>query len=455
MSAAEYEEMTEDMRAKGMKDDIELLGDLILDGRNRYEICKLIGIKPRFRHLPKDTEPVGHVISKGVRRNLTPSQKAMQGQRVLDYERAEAAKRQEASQFIDGKKPNEIVGATVGTTLSPPSGKATAIAAKKVGSSSTNVKKADKVVKKGSQELQDAVNKGELTLNKVMPVLDLPKEEQLDAAKSKPKHPVRSTKSESKRKEKESDESSPVVEEADMPADPRDIARAALRKSDHRDMLEVTLEAFGSLTEQVSYLESHHPDLVQALVASYLAKHPVVQPALIAEPAVADPVTRSMLLFSECNKKEKLEVLNNIKKLWDTSQKPSLYDELFEPFWEVFPDLRKRGKGEAFEAWKKAVARLRTLDPWKHDCTVEEYLTKRAGDYAASDVGKGEFVKGPTPWLNQNSWDDGAAAWSESKGAASKTQDPYVYPESPDLKPSICPVKAAKAARLPTLKEDE
>ena len=74
---------------------------------------------------------------------------------MLDYERGMAAKRQEASQAkpgekIGGTKTSETVDVKVAMNSKQPSGRAPAVAAKKVGSSEDSVRKADKVVKKGS-----------------------------------------------------------------------------------------------------------------------------------------------------------------------------------------------------------------------------------------------------------------------------------------------------------------
>lgn len=40
-----------------------------------------------------------------------------------------------------------------------------------------------------------------------------------------------------------------------------------------------------------------------------------------------------------------------------------------------------------------------------------EVILVAASEYAGSPVGKGEYVKGPAPWLNQECWDDDRQAW--------------------------------------------
>ncbi|MCF7960763.1 MAG: hypothetical protein K9M08_08465 [Pirellula sp.] len=89
------------------------------------------------------------------------------------------------------------------------------------------------------------------------------------------------------------------------------------------------------------------------------------------------------------------------------------YTTDFESFWNVFPSLRKSGKKQAFEAWKKA---LKEAAP--NTCPGKggwaEYLISKAADYAESPTGKGQFAKGPTPWLNQGCWEDPKEAWMDS-----------------------------------------
>lgn len=78
------------------------------------------------------------------------------------------------------------------------------------------------------------------------------------------------------------------------------------------------------------------------------------------------------------------------------------YSEDFETFWQVFPKGRKSGKKASFKSWQQAI---KDAEP--------KLIIDAARDYAASDVGRGQYVKGPTPWLNQGCWDDDRAAWSD------------------------------------------
>jgi ParB-like chromosome segregation protein Spo0J len=78
MSAAELQELAEDIKAKGLAHPIVRDRDgIILDGRNRLAGCKLAGIEPRFTVFAGD-DPVAFIISSNLkRRHLNESQRAM------------------------------------------------------------------------------------------------------------------------------------------------------------------------------------------------------------------------------------------------------------------------------------------------------------------------------------------------------------------------------------------
>jgi hypothetical protein len=98
-------------------------------------------------------------------------------------------------------------------------------------------------------------------------------------------------------------------------------------------------------------------------------------------------------------------------------------DSAFERFWKAFPSFRKHAKGKARVAFAKAAAKVDA-----------EKIVTAAQEYAASEVGRGEFVKGPEPWLNGECWDDDRTAWKRSQGIGSSKPnrndvDPSLFPE--------------------------
>lgn len=90
--------------------------------------------------------------------------------------------------------------------------------------------------------------------------------------------------------------------------------------------------------------------------------------------------------------------------------------DFFEEFWRAFPPGRKRSKGNARKAFAKAIAK----------CPPQE-LVSAAAEYAASDLGRGEFVKMPEAWLNGECWADDRSSWRNLKPKASSatTRDGY------------------------------
>lgn len=93
---------------------------------------------------------------------------------------------------------------------------------------------------------------------------------------------------------------------------------------------------------------------------------------------------------------------------------PSPYSDEFEQFWISYP--RKIGKGDAWKAWPKAVAHLRTstgLAPPE----AAERLAATASQFAKSPKGQsGEFCPHPATWLNGRRFEDDPKQWQSSDG---------------------------------------
>lgn len=80
--------------------------------------------------------------------------------------------------------------------------------------------------------------------------------------------------------------------------------------------------------------------------------------------------------------------------------------DFFEEFWTAFPPGRKKSKARARTAFDKAAAKVSA-----------EVVINAALEYAASDEGRGEFVKMPETWLNGECWSDDRSAW-KAKGSS-------------------------------------
>lgn len=95
----------------------------------------------------------------------------------------------------------------------------------------------------------------------------------------------------------------------------------------------------------------------------------------------------------------------------DLGKRKAGYPDAFEQFWQAFPSGRRKGKRGAFASWERAVKRADS-----------ETIMAAAVEYAASGEGRGEFVKMPATWLNQDCWEDDRAAWNPSKQSGGTPQ---------------------------------
>jgi ParB-like chromosome segregation protein Spo0J len=73
----EINALAQDIAANGLKQPILLFEGKILDGRNRYNACKIAAVEPTFEEYLGD-DPISHVLSLNLnRRHLTTGQRAM------------------------------------------------------------------------------------------------------------------------------------------------------------------------------------------------------------------------------------------------------------------------------------------------------------------------------------------------------------------------------------------
>ena len=87
--------LAQDIAANGLRHPIWILDGQILDGRNRWNACKLVGVECKAVEYEGD-DPLGFVVSLNLhRRQLTPSQRAMIGVE-LDAQRSKEAVRRKS-----------------------------------------------------------------------------------------------------------------------------------------------------------------------------------------------------------------------------------------------------------------------------------------------------------------------------------------------------------------------
>lgn len=154
------DELAEDIRQRDLLCPIELFDGKILDGRRRYLACRIAEVEPEFVEVvPPD--PVAYVMSLNLhRRHLTPSQRAMVGEKAKELYAKAAKERQ-------GKRTDLQHSGKVATKL-----KARDAAGKAVGVSGKLIDHAGKVKTKGVPELAKAVEEGRLSVTAAADIAD-------------------------------------------------------------------------------------------------------------------------------------------------------------------------------------------------------------------------------------------------------------------------------------------
>ena len=153
----EFQTLVEDFRIVGQLEPIVIWQSKILDGRNRFLVCKRLGIAPKLKNY-EGTDPIGFVLSANLhRRHLNESQRAMVGANLARFSVG-------TNQHTKGQGPS-IEGAA--TILN-------------VGHAS--IERARKVLTKGDPSLIKAVEKGDIAVSAAIALVDQPKEQQQQAA---------------------------------------------------------------------------------------------------------------------------------------------------------------------------------------------------------------------------------------------------------------------------------
>lgn len=170
----DFDALVADIKAHGLREKIWLYDGKILDGRNRFLACQKARKKPLHRTFKgNDVAALAFVVSANLqRRHLTIQQRAMAAARIATLQQGS---NQHASWEASTLQASESITQTE--------------VAKKLDVGRSSVQRARKIVEHGSKALQDAVNSGEVPLTKAASVTDLPKREQLAAAKAKPPEP--------------------------------------------------------------------------------------------------------------------------------------------------------------------------------------------------------------------------------------------------------------------------
>lgn len=170
-----FDDLVLDIKTNGLREKIWLYEGKILDGRNRYLACQKAKIKVLTRTY-HGNDPIGFVVSLNIqRRHLNASQLAHTMALV-------ATLRDGANQHSSKNKGTASKGAQI---CAPSQGEAAALS----GVSRRSIQHGRKVVDKGSKALNEAVQSGDVSVSKAASVVDLPKAEQLAAAKAPAEKP--------------------------------------------------------------------------------------------------------------------------------------------------------------------------------------------------------------------------------------------------------------------------
>ncbi|NKB77632.1 MAG: hypothetical protein GKR96_11470 [Gammaproteobacteria bacterium] len=156
-------ELAESIRANGLDNPIALYQGKILDGRNRYQACLLVGVVPNYVDFDgTDQEALDFSFRQNAeRRHLTTSQRAMAAAKYADFQVGM----------------NQHSGGSANLhTLND--------ASNKMDVSKRSTAAAKKVMKEASPEVVEAVEQGKMTVNAAHDALDLPKQEQTRIAQS-------------------------------------------------------------------------------------------------------------------------------------------------------------------------------------------------------------------------------------------------------------------------------
>jgi len=156
-------ELSEDVKAFGLRERIWLYKGQILDGRNRFLACQKVKIKPEYRtYKGTDQGALALVISANIqRRHLSDAQRAFAAARIATL----------------GKG---------GDSNAPRGALTQSEAAEQLQVGRRSVQRVRQIIDKGSKALQQAAESGEIPLKKAASVIDLPKSEQLAAATAPP-----------------------------------------------------------------------------------------------------------------------------------------------------------------------------------------------------------------------------------------------------------------------------
>ena len=177
MNEDEFVDLVTSIKQNGQREPIILYEDKIIDGRNRYTACKELRVEPKVEYWDEQGSLLDFVKDKNLnRRQLSQSQRGMIAARMKPLYEDEAKQRMTA-----GVKANINPG--LHGDEGSIKGRSNEVVGKKFGISRGTVARASRVLNEGTEELQQAVDNGEVSVRKASDIAGLPKEVQNEALK--------------------------------------------------------------------------------------------------------------------------------------------------------------------------------------------------------------------------------------------------------------------------------
>jgi hypothetical protein len=166
MPEEDLADLAEDIKANGQRHPIVVIDGggewLILDGRNRYEACRIAGVTPS-QTVWSGTDPIAFVLSLNLhRRHLTESQRAMVAAKIANLRKGG----DRGNQHTGGKGPTGPLATSVSD------------AASQLQVGERSVKRGRVVLEHGAPEVVAAVESGKVSVADAASVAKLPKDEQ-------------------------------------------------------------------------------------------------------------------------------------------------------------------------------------------------------------------------------------------------------------------------------------
>jgi N6-adenosine-specific RNA methylase IME4 len=141
IEGAEFDALVNSVRENGLRDAIILFDGLVLDGRNRQRACEAAEVECRYEPLPPETDPLQFVIDKNLkRRHLNDDQRRMVAAKIVNMPRGRPA---ENPAFCGIK---------------------VAAAARLVNVDKAGTERARTVIARALPEIQNAAERGKLTV---------------------------------------------------------------------------------------------------------------------------------------------------------------------------------------------------------------------------------------------------------------------------------------------------